>query len=388
MDGAAATSSIFAPPASTGGKAQGGDEETSWTEVFSLLQDCGLTDRGAHYALAIASLKRKSEDVQQQLDALRLAEGSLLQAARDEAQSRLTLHAEPRPGRDAKQARTWGNALAGAVSRQAREASVRLATEEPPYAATELAQEAQEQVRDAFESQAQQQAQAQAHALAQAEHTLMLQAEAVAQAKTIAECQAQALSEAQAQAEIVAEMQLQLQSEVQQAAQAQEIYEIAVSERAQLRTQGLNSKKLPLRPGVPPCGYFMRRGECKYGKACKWDHPEALMTTKGFPRRIGEQPCAFFIRTGVCKFGLTCKFDHPENVEAYMTANALGDDSALQLAALTQALQQAGLQTAASSQEDLQKQLAALLGVQALDPSALEQAIAAATMMQGLGPKL
>lgn len=335
-----------------------------------MLKEGGQSDRGAHYALAVASLKRKGEDIQQQLDALQLAEASLLQAARDEARTTLAARAEPRPERDAKQARTWGSALSEAVARQAREASENLAAEEPPYAATRLAHEAQQQVSEAFDAHRKAEAEMQAQALAQAEHTLMLQAEAVAQAQAVAEAQAQALAEAQTQAEVVAEMQAQLQAEVQQAAAQQEVLEAAAAERQALRAQGLNSKKLPLRPGVPPCGYFMRRGECKYGKACKWDHPEALMNNKGYPKRAGEQPCAFYIRTGVCKFGLTCKFDHPEGYEPLVGAGGqVGDDAQLQLQALTQALTQAaaveGLTQAA--EQDVQQQLIALLGQQDLD---------------------
>lgn len=109
---------------------------------------------------------------------------------------------------------------------------------------------------------------------------------------------------------------------------------MAEAERNALRVQGLNSKKLPLRPGVSPCGYYLRNGDCKYGKACKWDHPETQSTpgggrpvvvppprgawqrtattnSKGYPMRSGEAPCAFYMRTGTCKFGPTCKFDHP-----------------------------------------------------------------------------
>merc|ERR1712048_564260 len=90
--------------------------------------------------------------------------------------------------------------------------------------------------------------------------------------------------------------------------------EAQLVERNALRAQGLNSKKLPLRPGVPACSYFLRKGECKYGRTCKWDHPEVLVNSKGYPMRPGEQPCAFYLRTGICKFSNTCKFDHPEHV--------------------------------------------------------------------------
>jgi len=360
-------------PASTALSLSSDAEEALWTEAFWMLKEGGYGDRGARYALATASLKRKGEDIQQQLDALRLAEASLLQAARDEAAVALAARAEPRPHRDAKQARTWGQALADAVEVKTREAAAVLAKEEPPYYPTQLAQEAQQQVCEALEAHSRAEAEVQAQAVAQAEHALMLQAEAVAQAQVVAEAQAQVLSEAQAQAEAVAEMQLQLQAEAQQAAQVHEILEAAAAERNALRAQGLNSKKLPLRPGVPPCSYFMRKGECKYGKACKWDHPEALMNAKGYPKRHGEPPCAFYTRTGVCKFGPTCRFDHPEGYEALAAGNMAGEDSQVQLQTLTQALSAvASSQTSGTpgtatddlkaTEQEVQQQLLALIG--------------------------
>jgi len=227
-----------------------------------MLKEGGQSDRGAHYALAIASLKRKGEDIQQQLDALSLAEASLLQAARDEARANLAARAEPRPERDAKQARTWGNALSDAVVRQAREAAEALAAEEPPYAATRLAHEAQQQVCEAFEAHRKAEAEMQAHALAQAEHTLMLQAEAVAQAQAVAEAQAQALAEAQTQAEVVAEMQAQLQAEVQQAAAQQEVLEAAAPWRTALWLL-YASGRVQVRQGMqvgPPRGAYEHEG--------------------------------------------------------------------------------------------------------------------------------
>merc|ERR1712125_109443 len=125
---------------------------------------------------------------------------------------------------------------------------------------------------------------------------------------------AKALEQAQKQAEAVAQMQVQLHAEAAAAQEQQADIDAALVERNALRAQGLNSKKLPLRPGVPPCTYFLRKGECKYGRTCKWDHPEVTVNTKGYPMRPGETPCAFYLRTGVCKFSNTCKFDHPEGI--------------------------------------------------------------------------
>merc|ERR1712183_1042982 len=55
-------------------------------------------------------------------------------------------------------------------------------------------------------------------------------------------------------------------------------------------------------------------GQCRYGRACKWDHPEVRMNSKGYPMRPGQQTCGYYARSGICKFGQTCRFDHPEVV--------------------------------------------------------------------------
>eukprot|EP00639_Heterosigma_akashiwo_P002959 CAMPEP_0194576560 /NCGR_PEP_ID=MMETSP0292-20121207/11647_1 /TAXON_ID=39354 /ORGANISM="Heterosigma akashiwo, Strain CCMP2393" /LENGTH=176 /DNA_ID=CAMNT_0039428675 /DNA_START=148 /DNA_END=675 /DNA_ORIENTATION=- len=101
----------------------------------------------------------------------------------------------------------------------------------------------------------------------------------------------------------------------------------------------------PRNPGQDPCAFYVRTGSCKFGQACKFDHPPqpaggqtqaaapvaapatassgdynpaaaaAAAAAAGggevHPRRPGQGPCAFFLKTGECKFGATCKFDHP-----------------------------------------------------------------------------
>jgi len=355
--------------ADSGGLPAEPDEE-HWTEVFKMLHEGGESGRAAQFALTIATLKRKGEDIQQQIDALQLAEGSLMQAARDEAKEAiLRKQVEPRglkPPKLAKHAKTWGQALATAVARQVQDASSSEALEEPPSAATLLAHEAQQQVTETLEAHTKHQAEAQAQAVAQAEQALMLQAEAVAQAQAIAEAQATALSEVQAQAQAVAEMQLELQAEAQQAQEQQAELEAAAAERQALRAQGLNSKKLPLRPGVPPCSYFMRRGECKYGKTCKWDHPEAhlLTNSKGYSVRPGSAPCPFYLKTGACNFAGTCKFDHPEAASSSANSDIQSSIQALTQAAAAKVAElqaSAGIHAALAEQEK-QQQLLLLLG--------------------------
>eukprot|EP00927_Polykrikos_kofoidii_P080755 TRINITY_DN77718_c0_g1_i1.p1 TRINITY_DN77718_c0_g1~~TRINITY_DN77718_c0_g1_i1.p1 ORF type:complete len:303 (+),score=45.17 TRINITY_DN77718_c0_g1_i1:171-1079(+) len=45
------------------------------------------------------------------------------------------------------------------------------------------------------------------------------------------------------------------------------------------RSEGVNNKGFPMRPGVPMCSYYMRTGNCAYGFTCKWDHPDKLTTS-------------------------------------------------------------------------------------------------------------
>lgn len=75
------------------------------------------------------------------------------------------------------------------------------------------------------------------------------------------------------------------------------------------------TERLPRRPGMPDCKFYMTTGECHYGPSCKWDHPDRKQTplnSRGFPLRPGESECAFYMRTTICKFGDKCRFNHPE----------------------------------------------------------------------------
>lgn len=92
----------------------------------------------------------------------------------------------------------------------------------------------------------------------------------------------------------------------------------------------LSSQGLPMRPGSPPCSFFIRTGKCSYGPTCKWDHPEGqggsgnLQVVEGLPERPGEPPCAFYLKNGTCSFGATCKFDHPAGLGATAAASLGG----------------------------------------------------------------
>lgn len=37
---------------------------------------------------------------------------------------------------------------------------------------------------------------------------------------------------------------------------------------------GIPYKRLPKRHGMAPCSFYMKTGDCSYGLACKWDHPD------------------------------------------------------------------------------------------------------------------
>lgn len=295
-----------------------------WIETFDMLQGGGLADRGSHFALTVATLKRKGDDLYSQIEAMRLAENSLLQAARDEVEEAKAKGGAGAGPKDAKQAKTWGVALASAVCEQAREITEDEIDDDNPQAATRTALDSQAQVTNTLQAHRRASEEAEAKAFSEAQQVMFMQAQAVAQAQAMAEEQANALKQAQAQAEAVAQMQAQLQAQANMAEEQHAETDAQVAERTALRAQGLNSKKLPLRPSVPQCSFFMRTGDCKYGRNCKWDHPENSVNTKGYPVRPGETPCAFYLRTGECKFSNTCKFDHPEKVTPQMVAAVSG----------------------------------------------------------------
>ncbi|KAL2613486.1 hypothetical protein R1flu_025178 [Riccia fluitans] len=162
--------------------------------------------------------------------------------------------------------------------------------------------------------------------------------------------------------------------------------EVTTSGSAQATTDPAN---LPQRPGEPDCAFYMKRGECKYGQRCKFNHPKdrraassdsagsskeegvqgvhdgSITTTtgagvngisaehgtpvksgatgtnisvtptsgatgkvergsvkppplnsKGLPMRPGENECTFYIKTGSCKYGAACRFNHPEIIKS------------------------------------------------------------------------
>lgn len=108
---------------------------------------------------------------------------------------------------------------------------------------------------------------------------------------------------------------------------------------------GLVNGKHPIRPGKADCTFFIKSGDCKFGEGCKFNHPpeKAYLTTSALtiqpvpmrtdmggsdehPVREGAPDCTFYMKTGQCKFGAACKFNHPPKGASYYmdAAAALG----------------------------------------------------------------
>mmetsp|Transcript_35745 Transcript_35745/g.102761 ORF Transcript_35745/g.102761 Transcript_35745/m.102761 type:complete len:337 (-) Transcript_35745:77-1087(-) len=247
-------------------------EAKAWTEVFTLFQQSGRDDRGAAYAMTMGSLRRQGEDLDRQLEELEYIEEQLLAHAREEAEAKVPNASGSRDAAVGSAASSWGRSLACGMTDEVRLGAKLAAAKEEHSQAAAIADRAHEEALETLEQQQKEKAEAEARAKAEEE----AQAQSNAEAPT---GRAQKTSEA---------------------------------ERAALRAQGLNSRRLPLRPGTPPCGYFMRKGVCKNGRSCIWDHPEPELNSLGYPVRPGLPTCALFQRTHTCKFGALCGLDHPE----------------------------------------------------------------------------
>ncbi|XP_030936470.1 zinc finger CCCH domain-containing protein 57-like [Quercus lobata] len=64
---------------------------------------------------------------------------------------------------------------------------------------------------------------------------------------------------------------------------------------------------------------FIFLGDCKFKSNCKYHHPKnrnvksppCALSDKGLPLRPEQNICSHYSLYGICKFGLACKFDHP-----------------------------------------------------------------------------
>ncbi|KAK8444807.1 hypothetical protein SEVIR_9G202910v4 [Setaria viridis] len=80
----------------------------------------------------------------------------------------------------------------------------------------------------------------------------------------------------------------------------------------------------PQRPGEKDCAFYMRTRTCKYGEACKFDHPqwvpeggvpnwkEVPNVEDSYPERPGEPDCPYLVKSNTCRFKSRCKFNHPK----------------------------------------------------------------------------
>ncbi|KAL9225969.1 hypothetical protein vseg_001836 [Gypsophila vaccaria] len=78
----------------------------------------------------------------------------------------------------------------------------------------------------------------------------------------------------------------------------------------------------PERPGELDCPHFLKTQKCKFGLNCKFNHPKDKIcasdkteTATDLPERPSEPNCSFYVKTGKCKFGATCKFHHPKDIQ-------------------------------------------------------------------------
>lgn len=247
-------------------------EARIWTEVFTLFQKGHRDDRGAAYAMSMGALRRKCEELDLRLEAVRFQESRLLQFARTDVQAGTREAASQAASQAPDAARAAGAALADRMTMQVRQARGYQKLVSKPWQAAVMADDAHEEAADLLETQQRE----------QEERDIRQKAEAKAKAQALEEVEGRIARD------------------------------VGEHVRLVLARQGLNSKRLPLRPGLPPCGYFMRKGSCKRLKACMWDHPEADTNSKGSPLRPGMLPCALYRRTQTCKFGMLCMYDHPE----------------------------------------------------------------------------
>ncbi|WOK97423.1 zinc finger CCCH domain-containing protein 65 isoform X9 [Canna indica] len=71
--------------------------------------------------------------------------------------------------------------------------------------------------------------------------------------------------------------------------------------------------------GATQCKFYTMPGGCKFGKSCKYVHPQKKIEVDpvelnflGLPIRPGEKECPFYMRTGNCKYATNCRYHHPD----------------------------------------------------------------------------
>jgi hypothetical protein len=57
---------------------------------------------------------------------------------------------------------------------------------------------------------------------------------------------------------------------------------------------GFNTAALPLRVNTPECNFYVRTGHCKYGRDCKFNHPEGVQQ---MPHGVQQVPYNAAVRS-------------------------------------------------------------------------------------------
>ncbi|TKY73600.1 Zinc finger CCCH domain-containing protein 43 [Spatholobus suberectus] len=78
-------------------------------------------------------------------------------------------------------------------------------------------------------------------------------------------------------------------------------------------------EEFPESPYQPKCNYFKITEDCKFKLNCIFRHPKNRIPTlppcklndKGLPLRPDKSVCLQYSRSGLCRFGRACRFDHP-----------------------------------------------------------------------------
>ncbi|PSS35266.1 Zinc finger CCCH domain-containing protein [Actinidia chinensis var. chinensis] len=110
---------------------------------------------------------------------------------------------------------------------------------------------------------------------------------------------------------------------------------------------GKEKEKFSEKPEEIECKYYLTQEGCKYGKFCRYNHskeeseiapPE--LNFLGLPIRVGEKECPFYMRNGSCGYGAHCKFHHPDptDIGGYDPHNSTWESQKAQASWSTQML--------------------------------------------------
>ncbi|XP_020220677.1 zinc finger CCCH domain-containing protein 34 [Cajanus cajan] len=90
----------------------------------------------------------------------------------------------------------------------------------------------------------------------------------------------------------------------------------------------------PERSNQPEYRYYPKTGEVKFGPSYRYHPPpdtsapkaNVVLSSAGLPLRPGAPACTHYAQHGACKFGSACKFDHPMGSPSYSpSASSMAD---------------------------------------------------------------